>query len=66
MIKVLALAVTSLILSSVPLSSSLAQSTSQDMPRMGMMGGGCPMMGMMGRGMMNRGQMGRGMMRGEV
>lgn len=51
-------------LGTLSLSPAIAQSPSQNMPKMGMMGGGCPMMRMMGRGMMHQGQMGPGMMRG--
>lgn len=47
-----------LVLTGAALSPSVAQTTDQDMPMMGMMGGGCQMMGMMG-------MMGHGMMRGE-
>lgn len=57
MSKLLATASLALILSAAALSPSIAQTTDQDMPMMGMMGGGCQMMGMMG--MRGHGMMGR-------
>jgi len=59
MIKLLTTTALALALSMSPISPSVAQSTTESTPMLGMMGGGCTMMGMMGRGMM-----GRGMMRG--
>lgn len=43
-----------LALGATALSPSVAQTTGQASPMMGMMGGGCPTMGMMGQGMMGR------------
>lgn len=57
MSKILTTASLALILSAAALSPSIAQTTDQDMPMMGMMGGGCQMMGMMG--MRGHGMMGR-------
>jgi len=62
MIKLLTTAALTLALSMPTLSPSVAQTNTQSMPMMGMMGGGCTMMGMMGRGMMGQGMMGQGMM----
>ena len=57
MYKILAVTTAAMIIGAATFSSSLAQSDSEWMPRMGMMGGKCPMMGMMGHGHMARGMM---------
>ncbi len=62
MTKLLVTGALTLALSMAPLSPIIAQTTTQTMPMMSMMGGGCAMMGMMDRGMMGQGMMGQGMM----
>lgn len=60
--QLFATAALALALGAIALSPSVAQTTGQTRPMMGMMGGGCPTIGMMGQGKLGQGRLGQGMM----